>query len=92
MGSGAFGKVLEVFDHKTKKSYALKILKESEELYEQFQLEVSVLKVARDHPAASKNIIEIKGDFEFRGHVCIVTEMLSLNLYSFIKAQNYEGL
>lgn len=30
LGSGAFGKVLEVFDHKTKKSYALKILKESE--------------------------------------------------------------
>lgn len=24
--------------------------------------------------------------------MCIVTEMLSLNLYSFIKAQNYEGL
>jgi serine/threonine protein kinase len=30
LGSGAFGKVLEVYDHKTKKNYALKILKESE--------------------------------------------------------------
>lgn len=61
-------------------------------MYEQFQLEVKILKIARDHKSANKNIIEIKGDFEFRGHVCIVTEMLSLNLYSFIKGQNYEGL
>ncbi len=42
MGSGAFGKVLEVIDHKStdnkKKKYALKILKKSEDLYEQFKL------------------------------------------------------
>lgn len=27
LGSGAFGKVLEVYDHKSKKNFALKILK-----------------------------------------------------------------
>ena len=69
LGSGAFGKVLEVYDHKNKKTLALKILKENQELYEQFRLEIKLLKIAREHASANKNIIEIKGDFEFRGHV-----------------------
>ena len=42
LGSGAFGKVLEVIDHKSsetrKKKYALKILKKSDDLYDQFKL------------------------------------------------------
>lgn len=49
--------------------YALKILKASEELYAQFRLEITILKKAKEHASSSKNIVEIKGDFEFRGHV-----------------------
>ena len=63
MGSGAFGKVLEVYDHKNKKTLALKILKDSEELYEQFKLEIKIMKIVREHSSMNKNIIEIKGDF-----------------------------
>jgi hypothetical protein len=98
IGSGAFGKVLEVMDHKHSRKYALKILKVSEELYQQFKLEIKILKLVKDQPSTNKNIVEIKGDFEFRGHIvltiltqCIVTEMLSMNVYSYIKAQNYQG-
>ena len=63
LGSGAFGKVLEVMDHKNQRKYALKILKVSEELYEQFKLEVKILKLAKEHSCSNKNIVEIKGDF-----------------------------
>jgi serine/threonine protein kinase len=69
LGSGAFGKVLEVLDHKYSRHYALKILKVSDELYEQFKLEVRILKTVKEHASTNKNIVEIKGDFEFRGHI-----------------------
>lgn len=58
-------------DHKHGKKYALKILKTSEELYQQFKLEIKILKMAKDHISSNKNIVEIKGDFEFRGHIVL---------------------
>ena len=63
IGSGAFGKVLEVMDHKHNRKYALKILKISDELYQQFKLEIKILKMAKEHSSTNKNIVEIKGDF-----------------------------
>ena len=61
-----------MYDHKNKKTLALKILKDSEELYDQFKLEIKIMKIVREHPSVNKNIIEIKGDFEFRGHVVFI--------------------
>lgn len=54
---------MEVMDHKHGRKYALKILKVSKELYDQFKLEVKILKLVKDHPSSNKNIVEIKGDF-----------------------------
>lgn len=65
--------MLEVFDHKHRRKYALKILKISTELHNQFKLEISIMKMAKEHPAVNKNIIELKGDFEFRGHIVTKT-------------------
>ena len=59
-------------DHKNQRKYALKILKVSEELYEQFKLEVKILKIVKEHSSTNKNIVEIKGDFEFRGHIVLI--------------------
>lgn len=54
LGSGAFGKVLEVIDHKSsdskKRKYALKILKKSDDLYDQFKLEIKILKIVKQNP------------------------------------------
>lgn len=55
--------MLEVLDHKYNRHYALKILKVSDELYEQFKLEIKILKVVKEHGSTNKNIVEIKGDF-----------------------------
>ena len=39
----------------------------------------------------NKNIVRIKDYFHFRGHLCIVFEMLSYNLYEFIKSNHFNG-
>ncbi len=49
--------MLEVMDHKHNRKYALKILKVSSELYDQFKLEIKILKIVKDHPSCNKNIV-----------------------------------
>ena len=52
---------MEVIDHKSadskKRKYALKILKKSEDLYEQFKLEIRILKLVKQNPEALKNVV-----------------------------------
>lgn len=38
-----------------------------------------------------KNIVKIKDNFVFRSHVFIVFEILSINLYQFIKNNDFQG-
>lgn len=72
IGKGSFGQVLEVFDHKTKKSVALKIVKNKPKFHQQAQIEVEILKFIKsfDNPKSS-NIIEILETFTFRNHIVI---------------------
>jgi len=39
-----------------------------------------------------KNIIKIYEKFVFRKHLILVFEMLSMNLYEFIKSNNFQGV
>lgn len=42
-------------------------------------------------PDDKKNIIRKLDQFVFRKHLIITFEMLSINLYEFIKMNNYQG-
>lgn len=39
-----------------------------------------------------KNIVRTLGHFYFRNHLCIVFELLSMNLYEFIKKNDFKGV
>lgn len=74
--------VLKCFDHKTKETVAVKILKNWKKLHKQGKIEIKILETLRDNDHEnSKNIVRIKEKFTFRSHVCIVFEILSINLY-----------
>jgi serine/threonine protein kinase len=40
----------------------------------------------------SSNVVHVGESFYFRGHLCICFELLSLNLYEFVKNNNFQGL
>ena len=40
----------------------------------------------------SSNVVHVGDSFYFRGHLCIGFELLSLNLYEFVKNNNFQGL
>ena len=92
LGRGAFGVVLKCFDHKTQEQCAIKILKNWKKLHKQGKIEIKILETLRDQDHDNtKNIVRIKENFTFRSHVCIGFEMLSINLYQFIKNNDFQG-
>ena len=49
-------------------------------------VEIQVLKVIRENDySSSSSLIKIKDYLLFRNHVCIAFELLSINLYEFLK-------
>lgn len=46
----------------------------------------------KNDPEDKKNVIRIKENFKFRNHLCISFELLSINLYEFIKNNNFQGI
>ena len=90
LGKGSFGVVLKCFDHKLKEYVALKILKNKKRLYKQGQVEAKLVKHLNDlDPEDKKNIIRRLDQFVFRRHLIITFEMLSVNLYEFIKMNHF---
>lgn len=56
-------------------------------------IEAKILDQLRDaDPEDKKNIIRIKEKFTFRKHLILSFEMLSMNLYEFIKSNNFQGV
>ena len=90
VGKGSFGTVMRCFDHKEKCYVAVKVLKNKKRLYKQGLVEARLIKHLNDNdPEDKKNIIKRLDQFVFRKHLILTFEMLSVNLYEFIKMNNF---
>ena len=93
MGKGSFGQVCKCLDHKTSQVVALKIIKNKAKFHKQGAIEVKVLRHLNDHdPDDIQNVARILNSFTFRSHLCIIFELLSINLYEFLKINHFQGL
>ena len=93
LGKGSFGQVAEFFDHKKKENIALKIIKNKPKFHQQAAIEVKVLHAIRESdPDDTRNIIRMKNYFSFRSHICITFELVSINLYEFLRLNNFQGI
>ncbi|KAJ1657188.1 serine/threonine protein kinase, CMGC, dual-specificity [Dispira simplex] len=92
LGKGSFGQVLRVHDHKLGKQVAVKIIRNKKRFHCQAQIEIKLLEMLRRWDAdGTHHVIHILEQFVFRSHLCIVTELLSMNLYEYIKANSFQG-
>lgn len=56
-------------------------------------IEAGILETLRDgDPDDKKNIVRIQESLVFRKHLILTFEMLSMNLYEFIKMNNFKGV
>ncbi|CAD8178486.1 unnamed protein product [Paramecium pentaurelia] len=93
VGSGSFGQAFKVFDHKRQQVLCLKVIRNQKKFQNQALVELNILSFIRDKDEENiTNIVKIKDFVIFRNHVCIICELLSLNLYELIKNNNYQGL
>ena len=82
LGRGAFGQVVKAFDHKLQEFVAVKVVRNNEKFRKQAVSEVNILEhLVRVDQSNEGNVVHIKDSFMFRGHACIVFELMSHNLY-----------
>ena len=93
LGRGSFGQVCKCLDHKNKEMVAVKIIRNKKRFHKQGLVEVKLLQQMKDEdPSDSYNIVRIKHSFLFRNHLCISFELLSMNLYEFVKFNGFQRM
>lgn len=92
LGKGSFGQVARCIDHKTGGLMAIKIIRNKKRFHQQALVEVDILQRLRDwDPRNKHSMVSFTESFYFRGHLCISTELLGMNLYEFIKCHDFRG-
>ncbi|GAA5938470.1 serine/threonine protein kinase KNS1 [Sporobolomyces koalae] len=99
LGQGTFGKVVAAKTirsnnphiSKVGSAVAVKIIRNVAKYQEAAKTEIRVLKkLLANNADGRKNCIRLKSDFEYYGHTCLVTELLSSSVFDFLKENAYE--
>ncbi|ESO11036.1 hypothetical protein HELRODRAFT_97197 [Helobdella robusta] len=92
LGKGSFGQVVKAFDHKDRVYTAVKMVRNEKRFHKQAQEEIRILNNLKRLDKDSKhNVVQILDNFIFRNHVCIMFELLSINLYDLLKRNKFQG-
>jgi len=90
LGQGTFGKVVQARDKVTNKFVAIKIIRSVQKYREASKIELRVLETLRANDAENRNrCIHFRDCFDFRGHICIVMDLLGQSVFDFLKSNNF---
>lgn len=93
LGKGSFGQVLKCFDWKTNQLTALKVIRNKKRFHQQALVECKLLQQLKQRDTdGTASVVHVTDHFYFRSHMCITFEMLSINLYEFIKNNKFQGM
>jgi serine/threonine protein kinase len=93
IGRGSFGQVVRAYDTRTKTHVAIKIIKNNALYVEQALSEVRMTAyLNRIDPDDAHAIMRIFDKFIFRGHQCLVLELLSFSLYDLLRSTEFYGV
>ena len=92
LGKGSFGQVCKCYDHKEKKHVAIKIIRNQKRFHRQAKVEIKVLdELKTPDNGLNSHSVQMLDYFIFRKHICIIFELLSINLYDLLKSNSFRG-
>ncbi|KAG7193208.1 uncharacterized protein KQ657_000969 [Scheffersomyces spartinae] len=93
IGNGSFGNVAQCLDHKNGNIVAIKIIKNAINWSAQSINEINMLKALQQkEDELLLLILKYFDHFHFRNHLCIVTELMLINLYTLLELTEFRGL
>ena len=93
LGSGSFGQALKCFDHKNQMMVAIKVIRNKKRFQHQAGVELRLLRYLKQKDKNDENnIVRVLDYAIFRKHLLLSFELLSMNLYEFIKQNNFQGV
>lgn len=86
LGRGMFSGVARAIDITTKQIVAIKMMRNNDALRKGGYTEIAILeKLNEADPEGRKHIIKFEHSFDYKGHLCMVFENLSMNLREVLK-------
>ncbi|CAO3643198.1 unnamed protein product [Cunninghamella echinulata] len=94
LGAGTFGQVVKCKNMKTQEMFAVKVVKNKLAYFKQSMMEVTILEMLNQRYDVDDqhHILRLKDTFIHKKHLCLVFELMSVNLYELIKQNQFRGL
>lgn len=90
LGQGTFGKVVEARDRKHNKAVAVKIIRSVQKYRDASRIELRVLETLKRNDEENRNrCIHLRDCFDYRGHICIVMDLLDQSVFDFLKGNGF---
>lgn len=90
LGQGTFGKVVEAYDRRKRTKCAIKIIRSVQKYRDASRIELRVLATLASNDKENRNkCIHLRDCFDFRNHICIVTDLLGQSVFDFLKSNQF---
>ncbi|KAK6353113.1 dual specificity protein kinase kns1 [Orbilia brochopaga] len=90
LGQGTFGKVVQAFDLEKNEYCAIKIIRSVQKYRDASKIELRVLSTLNKNDSENRNkCIHLRDCFDYRQHICIVTDLLGMSVFDFLKSNSF---
>lgn len=91
LGQGTFGKVIKAYDLQTSDTVAIKLIRAIPKYREASKIELRVLTTLKKADPENRNhCIHLREVLDYENHICIITDLLDISLYEFLKSNNFK--
>ena len=90
LGQGTFGKVVQCYDRRKGTKCAIKVIRSVPKYRDASRIELRVLSTLASNDKHNINrCIHLRDCFDFRNHICIVTDLYGQSVFDFLKSNSF---